>query len=449
MLFVTTGHIVKNLQPVWAACSAGLGGIHALAWCLLPMLKKTTSCSNRTAGIFVPGSCSYSAQAAEQIDHAVSTKSSPHAQLQAHEKHQHACYRHELQHQDYQQLQLQHKHGQVHWQQQAQQQQWWPWLSPTLQGWHSLHQHRDCWQSHKQCNMHATSLKQQSLAWQQQQQLQQVKQLHTAVKQHRSSPHLISRRGPRALRKPLRLQPVAELQSSEVSSSSAQNNVSGDSIDSCSVVQRDCPSLMQKQHHAVAFNSDSLETGHHSNKPQLFSHIANDFDGQNDFDAFVAATLHSEHFHSQGSNSHSTSSDNLVHSYGAIDSQQEANSQEQQSFVQPVHQHNPREQQRGQRRHQYHQQQQTRKQQQRPGPEQQVHWPSARRALDLSNPAAWYLHARAMRRHLVAHLGPTNSGKTHAALEALKSAKSGVYCGPLRLLACEVSCLCPKSGHNA
>lgn len=34
--------------------------------------------------------------------------------------------------------------------------------------------------------------------------------------------------------------------------------------------------------------------------------------------------------------------------------------------------------------------------------------------------------------------GPTNSGKTHAALERFKQAKSGVYLGPLRLLANEI-----------
>eukprot|EP00775_Hariotina_reticulata_P009430 gene9430-9595_t len=44
-----------------------------------------------------------------------------------------------------------------------------------------------------------------------------------------------------------------------------------------------------------------------------------------------------------------------------------------------------------------------------------------------------------MRRHITAHLGPTNSGKTHAALLALCAAPSGVYCSPLRLLACEVA----------
>eukprot|EP00955_Chlamydomonas_euryale_P080243 363400-Chlamydomonas_euryale.AAC.4 len=44
-----------------------------------------------------------------------------------------------------------------------------------------------------------------------------------------------------------------------------------------------------------------------------------------------------------------------------------------------------------------------------------------------------------MRRTVVAHLGPTNSGKTHAALQALRAAPRGVYCGPLRLLAAEVA----------
>ena len=45
---------------------------------------------------------------------------------------------------------------------------------------------------------------------------------------------------------------------------------------------------------------------------------------------------------------------------------------------------------------------------------------------------------------VVAHMGPTNSGKTHAALQALKAAETGVYCGPLRLLAWE-ACLCQCS----
>lgn len=46
--------------------------------------------------------------------------------------------------------------------------------------------------------------------------------------------------------------------------------------------------------------------------------------------------------------------------------------------------------------------------------------------------------ARGIRRHLVFRLGPTNSGKTHEALEALMEARSGVYLAPLRLLAMEV-----------
>jgi ATP-dependent RNA helicase SUPV3L1/SUV3 len=43
-----------------------------------------------------------------------------------------------------------------------------------------------------------------------------------------------------------------------------------------------------------------------------------------------------------------------------------------------------------------------------------------------------------MKRKITYHAGPTNSGKTYNALVALKEAWSGVYCGPLRLLALEV-----------
>ncbi len=45
--------------------------------------------------------------------------------------------------------------------------------------------------------------------------------------------------------------------------------------------------------------------------------------------------------------------------------------------------------------------------------------------------------ARAMRRHFILHIGPTNSGKTYDAIERLKNAESGVYLAPLRLLAYE------------
>ncbi|XP_067000401.2 ATP-dependent RNA helicase SUV3 homolog, mitochondrial [Anabrus simplex] len=57
---------------------------------------------------------------------------------------------------------------------------------------------------------------------------------------------------------------------------------------------------------------------------------------------------------------------------------------------------------------------------------------------DLRTPANWYPEARALTRKIVFHAGPTNSGKTHHALERFMDAKSGVYCGPLKLLASEV-----------
>lgn len=45
--------------------------------------------------------------------------------------------------------------------------------------------------------------------------------------------------------------------------------------------------------------------------------------------------------------------------------------------------------------------------------------------------------ARRMPRKFIALLGPTNSGKTHRAMEALAKASTGVYLAPLRLLALE------------
>ena len=46
--------------------------------------------------------------------------------------------------------------------------------------------------------------------------------------------------------------------------------------------------------------------------------------------------------------------------------------------------------------------------------------------------------SRKMSRRFVLHIGPTNSGKTYQSINALKEAKSGVYLGPLRLMALEV-----------
>ena len=45
--------------------------------------------------------------------------------------------------------------------------------------------------------------------------------------------------------------------------------------------------------------------------------------------------------------------------------------------------------------------------------------------------------ARALKREIVFHVGPTNSGKTYQALKALKEASTGYYLAPLRLLALE------------
>ncbi|KAJ8025711.1 ATP-dependent RNA helicase SUPV3L1, mitochondrial [Holothuria leucospilota] len=61
-----------------------------------------------------------------------------------------------------------------------------------------------------------------------------------------------------------------------------------------------------------------------------------------------------------------------------------------------------------------------------------------RKISDLTDPAQWYPEARALDRKIIFHAGPTNSGKTYHALERFSTAESGVYCGPLKLLANEV-----------
>lgn len=53
------------------------------------------------------------------------------------------------------------------------------------------------------------------------------------------------------------------------------------------------------------------------------------------------------------------------------------------------------------------------------------------------NPKDEYIRARNMKRKFYIHLGDTNTGKTHNALERLKKAKKGVYLSPLRILALE------------
>lgn len=50
----------------------------------------------------------------------------------------------------------------------------------------------------------------------------------------------------------------------------------------------------------------------------------------------------------------------------------------------------------------------------------------------------YYAFTRSIRRKFIMHVGPTNSGKTYAALRALAAARTGMYAGPLRLLAHEI-----------
>ena len=61
-----------------------------------------------------------------------------------------------------------------------------------------------------------------------------------------------------------------------------------------------------------------------------------------------------------------------------------------------------------------------------------------RKLSDLTSPANWYPEARNRARKIIYHAGPTNSGKTHNALKRFTESSSGIYCGPLRLLANEV-----------
>lgn len=71
------------------------------------------------------------------------------------------------------------------------------------------------------------------------------------------------------------------------------------------------------------------------------------------------------------------------------------------------------------------------------------------RFLEQFSPEMLFQAGSELRRHFILHVGPTNSGKTYQALQALKEAENGVYLGPLRLLALEVmenlnadGCLC-------
>ncbi|XP_043468834.1 ATP-dependent RNA helicase SUV3 homolog, mitochondrial isoform X2 [Leptopilina heterotoma] len=65
---------------------------------------------------------------------------------------------------------------------------------------------------------------------------------------------------------------------------------------------------------------------------------------------------------------------------------------------------------------------------------------------DLRTPVNWYPLAREKKRKVIFHAGPTNSGKTYHALEKFKKSSSGLYCGPLKLLAVEVFNKCNDTG---
>ena len=89
----------------------------------------------------------------------------------------------------------------------------------------------------------------------------------------------------------------------------------------------------------------------------------------------------------------------------------------------------------GRRRGRNHHRQQRRKQQH----EHQLWTPyNDATSVDMLKPHLWFPAAREMRRKIFLHVGPTNSGKTHHAVERLKASASGVYCAPLRLLAWEI-----------
>ncbi|KAF9881576.1 hypothetical protein CkaCkLH20_00722 [Colletotrichum karsti] len=64
--------------------------------------------------------------------------------------------------------------------------------------------------------------------------------------------------------------------------------------------------------------------------------------------------------------------------------------------------------------------------------------PRQKKLADLRFPMEWFPATRVMQRTIHLHVGPTNSGKTYRALKALENAKTGIYGGPLRLLAHEI-----------
>ncbi|HEY0847966.1 MAG TPA: helicase-related protein [Noviherbaspirillum sp.] len=68
---------------------------------------------------------------------------------------------------------------------------------------------------------------------------------------------------------------------------------------------------------------------------------------------------------------------------------------------------------------------------------EEQHAARTRESINLAEYPASFTLACRMSRRFIALLGPTNSGKTHRAMEALAKAETGVYLAPLRLLALE------------
>lgn len=59
--------------------------------------------------------------------------------------------------------------------------------------------------------------------------------------------------------------------------------------------------------------------------------------------------------------------------------------------------------------------------------------------LNFTKPSSWYPGARRIKRDIICHVGPTNSGKTYAALQHMVASEGRrIYCAPLRLLAIEM-----------
>ncbi|MBC7574377.1 MAG: RNA helicase [Herminiimonas sp.] len=81
--------------------------------------------------------------------------------------------------------------------------------------------------------------------------------------------------------------------------------------------------------------------------------------------------------------------------------------------------------------------------------QEERHAALTRESINLAEYPESFEMARRLPRRFIALLGPTNSGKTHQAMEALIKAKSGVYLAPLRLLALEnYERLCAARPHD-